>query len=36
MIQVMDAVKIAEVKREGQRNVQKMVLFPQVSIGDAP
>lgn len=36
MIQVMDAVKVAEVKKEGQENVLKVVLFPQVSIGDAP
>lgn len=36
MIQVMDAVKIAEVKKNGQEKAQKVVLFPQVSIGDAP
>jgi biopolymer transport protein ExbD len=36
MIQVMDAVKIAEVKKEGEKNVQKIMLFPQVSLGDAP
>jgi len=36
MIQVMDAVKIAEVKKEGQEKPQKVLLFPQVSIGDAP
>lgn len=36
MIQVMDAVKVAEVKKEGQENALKVVLFPQVSIGDAP
>lgn len=36
MIQVMDAVKVVEVKREGQEKLQKVLLFPQVSIGDAP
>ena len=36
MIHVMDAVKVAEVKKEGQEKAQKVVLFPQVSIGDAP
>ena len=36
MIQVMDAVKVMEVKKEGQEKPQKVVLFPQVSIGDAP
>lgn len=36
MIQVMDAVKVAEVKKPGQTKAQKVVLFPQVSIGDAP
>ena len=36
MIQVMDAVKVAEIKLEGQGKVRKIVLFPQVSIGDAP
>jgi len=36
LIQVMDAVKIAEVKVEGQAKPSKVLLFPQVSIGDAP
>ena len=36
MIQVMDAVKVAEVRQEGQDKTRKVVLFPQVSIGDAP
>lgn len=36
MIQVMDAVKVAEVKNQGREKAQRMVLFPQVSIGDAP
>lgn len=36
MIQVMDAVKVAEVKKEGQEKARNVVLFPQVSLGDAP
>lgn len=36
MIQVMDAVKIAEVRQAGQEKPRKVLLFPQVSIGDAP
>lgn len=36
LIQVMDAVKVAEVKQAGQERPQKVPLFPQVSIGDAP
>jgi biopolymer transport protein ExbD len=36
MIQVMDAVKIAEIRKEGQGKLQRVLLFPQVSIGDAP
>lgn len=36
MIQVMDAVKIAEIRKAGQEKVQKVLLFPQVSVGDAP
>jgi biopolymer transport protein ExbD len=36
MIQVMDAVKIAEIRKEGQDKLQRVLLFPQVSIGDAP
>ena len=35
MIQVMDAVKVAEVD-QGQGTMRKVILFPQVSIGDAP
>ena len=35
MIQVMDAVKVAEVN-QGQEKKHKVILFPQVSIGDAP
>ena len=36
MIQVMDAVKIAKVVKEGQSKAQNIVLFPDVSLGDAP
>ncbi len=36
LIHVMDAVKVAEVKQEGVEEVQKVVLFPQLSLGDAP
>jgi biopolymer transport protein ExbD len=36
LIHVMDAVKLAEVKVEGEDEVRKMVLFPELSIGDAP
>ncbi|HEY9148179.1 MAG TPA: biopolymer transporter ExbD [Gammaproteobacteria bacterium] len=36
VIHVMDAVKVAEVKQEGEEEDQKIVLFPQLSLGDAP
>lgn len=36
LIQIMDAVRGAEVKTEGSEEVKKMVLFPNISIGDAP
>jgi biopolymer transport protein ExbD len=36
LIQIMDAVRGAEVQEEGSEAVQKMVLFPNISIGDAP
>ena len=36
LIQVMDAVRGAEIREEGSDEVQKMVLFPDISIGDAP
>ncbi len=36
LIQIMDAVRGAEVQVEGSEEVQKMVLFPDISIGDAP
>ena len=36
MIEVMDAVKVAEIMQDGQKNGKKVVLFPLVSLGDAP
>lgn len=36
LIEIMDAVRGAEVRAEGSGEVRKIVLFPKVSIGDAP
>jgi biopolymer transport protein ExbD len=36
LIQVMDALRATEIPEEGSGELQKMVLFPQISIGDAP
>jgi biopolymer transport protein ExbD len=36
LIQIMDAVRGAEEHVEGSDEVKKMVLFPNISIGDAP
>lgn len=36
LIHVMDAVKLAEVREPEQEEVQKIVLFPRISLGDAP
>jgi biopolymer transport protein ExbD len=36
LIQVMDVVRGAEVRVEGSKEVDKTVLFPKISIGDAP
>ena len=36
LIQVMDAVRSADVRAEGSKEVKKVVLFPNISIGDAP
>lgn len=36
VIGVMDAVKVAEVYKPGQEKPDRVPLFPQVSIGDAP
>ena len=36
LIQVMDAVRTAKVQVEDSEEVQKLLLFPDISIGDAP
>jgi biopolymer transport protein ExbD len=36
LIQIMDAVRGAEIREEGSDEVRKMILFPEISIGDAP
>ena len=36
LIQIMDRVREAEVPDENSENVQRLVLFPLISIGDAP
>ena len=36
LIQVMDAVRGSEVQKEESEEVEKIVLFPDISIGDAP
>jgi biopolymer transport protein ExbD len=36
VIHVMDAMKVAEIRREGLNEVLKVDLFPQLSLGDAP
>jgi biopolymer transport protein ExbD len=36
LIQIMDAVRSAEIRVEGGEEVQKTILFPEISIGDAP
>jgi len=36
LIQVMDAVRVADVRAENGRDAKKIVLFPNISIGDAP
>jgi biopolymer transport protein ExbD len=36
LIQIMDAVRGTEVKAEGSEEVRRMILFPEISIGDAP
>jgi hypothetical protein len=36
LIQIMDAVRGTRVKTEGSKEARKMVLFPNISIGDAP
>ena len=36
LIQIMDAVRATELKDEGSEETKKLVLFPDISIGDAP
>lgn len=36
LIQIMDALRGAEIPGEGSHPVQRTVLFPEISIGDAP
>ena len=36
LVKVMDVVRAAEVKQEGAEEIQKVALFPDISIGDAP
>jgi alkyl sulfatase BDS1-like metallo-beta-lactamase superfamily hydrolase len=36
LIEIMDAVRSGEVRVEGSAEVKKIVLFPTISIGDAP
>ncbi len=36
LIQIMDTVRATEVKAENSEEMQRMVLFPNISIGDAP
>lgn len=36
LVQVMDAVRVAEVREPGGAVVEKIALFPKISIGDAP
>ncbi len=36
LIEVMDAVREADVRAEGSTTVEKIVLFPKISLGDAP
>jgi biopolymer transport protein ExbD len=36
LIKIMDAVRVAEVRGEENDEIQKIVLFPNISIGDAP
>jgi biopolymer transport protein ExbD len=36
LIHIMDAVKVAEVKKQEGEGIDRVVLFPQISVGDAP
>lgn len=36
LVQVMDTVRSAEIREEGSTETERVVLFPNISIGDAP
>jgi hypothetical protein len=36
LIEIMDAVREADVLTEGSKETNKRVLFPKISLGDAP
>jgi len=36
MVRIMDAVRSAELKQEGSEEMQKVALFPDMSLGEAP
>ncbi len=36
LIHIMDAVKVAEVKKKDSEEIERVILFPQISLGDAP
>ena len=36
LVQIMDAIRGADVREEGSGEMRKLVLFPKVSVGDAP
>ena len=36
LIQIMDAVRGTEIREDGSEEVQRLILFPDISIGDAP
>jgi biopolymer transport protein ExbD len=36
LVHVMDAVRVAEIRQTGTLDIQKIALFPDISIGDAP
>jgi len=36
LIQIMDAMRGADVREDGSGEMRKLVLFPKISIGDAP
>ena len=36
LIKIMDAVRGTEIQEDGSGEVRKLVLFPDISIGDAP